>query len=905
MRRPSPSVGPLMLCLAALLGCLPAPAATELYVAPDGRDTYPGTLGRPFATIERARDALRELRAAGRLDGPATISVRGGVYAPAQTLRLEARDSGTPEAPVLLRAFGNERPVLTGGVAVRGFAPAEGQVLRADLAARGLKGLRFRQLFLGARRLVLARFPNADPANPITGGWAYVERAAPGAGTQWDATTAGRRTLCYAATDARQWSDPTTGQVCIFPSFEWWNNFVPIASVDPAARTIALARDCSYRISPGDRYYVMGLREELDAPGEWWLDGKADTLYLWPPQPLGGKVVTAPALQTILHLDGTQYLTVQGLQLQVCDGTAVRIDNAEHCRLVACTVTNAGEYSGSGIAVSGGRDTGVVGCDVSEIGQHGISLGGGDLVTRTPAGNYAENNHIWHTGVFYKQGTGIVVSGVGNRVSRNTIHDLPRFAIMAGGADHVLELNHLYRLCEETTDTGAIYCGATDWRSTHGFVIRYNFIHDVIGRGRVNGQWRAPYFAFGIYLDWSAMGTHTYGNIITRVPRAGLHLHDGRDNLIENNIIYECGEQQVEFNGWTTDHFFWKRGLEVLGWQEQYEAVAGQAAWTRPGGTLRDPRLAPLPDGRTMHSNRLRRNILVPGASDALAVRYRNVSLAHNPCDENLVWAGGRLVRTGQFAVKTTVGANLVPDGGFEAAEGAALPAGWTCRLPLPASRAETVPAPAHEGRRAVRLLGVDAPELEGRPAWERQVMLESRHLAGLAPGRAYRLSLWLKAGLPAAGEADPPAHLPVTLEALCYKAGAWDVRFTQQAQVASEWSRHEVAFRFPRPGDSNWHEGLAETCYVRVSIRDDAGELWVDDVDLREVELLSEWEAWQAQGMDRHSLVADPLFVDAGRDDYRLRPESPAFRLGFEAIPLERIGCYQGQERASWPLKG
>jgi len=54
---------------------------------------------------------------------------------------------------------------------------------------------------------------------------------------------------------------------------------------------------------------------------------------------------------------------------------------------------------------------------------------------------------------------------------------------------------------------------------------------------------------------------------------------------------------------------------------------------------------------------------------------------------------------------------------------------------------------------------------------------------------------------------------------------------------------------------------------------------------------------------MDRHSVIADPLFRDAADDDYRLRAQSPAFGLGFEPIPVERIGCYDDPLRAAWPL--
>jgi len=89
----------------------------------------------------------------------------------------------------------------------------------------------------------------------------------------------------------------------------------------------------------------------------------------------------------------------------------------------------------------------------------------------------------------------------------------------------------------------------------------------------------------------------------------------------------------------------------------------------------------------------------------------------------------------------------------------------------------------------------------------------------------------------------------------------------------------------------------------VRIDFRDETGALLVDDVALVEVESLDQWVSWQTLGMDRHSLIADPLFVDPARDDYRLRPESPAFGLGFQPIPVDKIGPYQDELRASWPI--
>ena len=81
------------------------------------------------------------------------------------------------------------------------------------------------------------------------------------------------------------------------------------------------------------------------------------------------------------------------------------------------------------------------------------------------------------------------------------------------------------------------------------------------------------------------------------------------------------------------------------------------------------------------------------------------------------------------------------------------------------------------------------------------------------------------------------------------------------------------------------WHHGLPIHC------------------DLPEAPADEQWAAWRKLGFEEHSVIADPGFVDPAHDDYRLKPDSPALKLGIKTIPVDQIGPYQDELRASWPI--
>jgi hypothetical protein len=98
----------------------PAPR-TEFWVSPQGDDGAAGTADAPFASLERARDAIRALPAVQR-NGDVLVTLKGGTYRLQRPLVLDWRDSGQQERPVVYRAASGERPVIVGSIPVQGWS---------------------------------------------------------------------------------------------------------------------------------------------------------------------------------------------------------------------------------------------------------------------------------------------------------------------------------------------------------------------------------------------------------------------------------------------------------------------------------------------------------------------------------------------------------------------------------------------------------------------------------------------------------------------------------------------------------------------------------------------------------------------------------------------------------------
>ncbi|MFM8496680.1 MAG: hypothetical protein ACKOEM_14360 [Planctomycetia bacterium] len=339
----------MLLLMLTLVAAVAGAEPVTVYVAPNGSDAASGREPQtPVATIARAQEIARAARQ-GSTDGYKLV-LRGGTYYLPQTVTFGPEDSGSQEVPTQLVAFGGEQVRLVAGrdLSQEVWQPWKGRIKQLDLTTVGLGGRVFRQLFCGRERQAMARTPNFDPSDPHGGKWALTEAAA---------EAGSKRVFKYAAGDMKPWADLSQAEVFIFHSYNYYATIVPLVAVDAAGRVARLGQD-TYDVIQGDgaeRYFVQGLFEELDAPGEWHLDRKNSVLSFWPPDGSSESAtpIEVPLAEHVVAIDGAKHVLIRGLTLEVSEGGAVDIHGATACRVVGCKVGHCGV---------GGR---------SEAGRHG------------------------------------------------------------------------------------------------------------------------------------------------------------------------------------------------------------------------------------------------------------------------------------------------------------------------------------------------------------------------------------------------------------------------------------------------------------------------------------------------------------------------------------------------------
>ncbi len=386
---------------------------------------------------------------------------------------------------------------------------------------------------------------------------------------------ASRRYWGFDPGSLKPWPKSQQIEMHVFPAWGWVNSIEPVAELDLQAGVGTLAgREANQEIRVGNRYFLENIFEELDMPGEWYLDSDTGRLYYWPTdQDFARQEIVAPAMDRLIDVRGdaeqgtfVTNLRFRGLTFKDTSYTpriaspysppdgALWLNRARDCLVENCRFARVGGY---GIRLVGdSRSNRILGNTVEYCGEGGVTLETADEAF--PIENVIAGNHIHHCGLIYKHVAGVYLNrrpremaqAPGNLIAHNLITDMPRYGIgikMEQG-NNVVEFNEIRRTNLETNDTGAIETCVRNSQAA-GNTFRYNLVADAIGlKTTPDGRFLTPYYTWGIYLDDHSSNAHLYGNICVRNFRGGVVVHGGKNNVIENNILVDSEETNVEFN---------------------------------------------------------------------------------------------------------------------------------------------------------------------------------------------------------------------------------------------------------------------------------------------------------------------------------------------------------------------
>ena len=569
----------LTLLLATGAVCGAAEPQADFFVSTGGSDDWSGKLAQPdarrtdgpFATLERARDAVRELKKGKSTD--IIVLVRDGTYQLSRTIAFGPEDSAVGESTITYAAYPGEKPVFSSGREIKGWEKVTGELPGLPASAKG--------------KLLVANTPDrfltlydAEGMLPR----AQSERFVPLGGSN-------NNELHFPKGRLRNWPNVKDVDILVRPTRAWMMNVLPLVSIDEDAGIARTSVPATY----GMRKYgcwVENVLEEMDRPGEWVLNSKEGKIYLWPRDE---SPVFAPTLLELIRVEGAidkdgpkdvpvRNLCFRGLTFKHGerytltkddaglqhdwdmfdkDNALVRLRGAENCTVEQCHFLHSG--SGAIRVDLHGVKNKISGNHIEHMGGGGILLCGyGPGTKNVNKKNVVDNNHIHHVGTIYWHSPGIHVCQSGeNRVANNLIHHTNYTALIVSGIvirffaepdkresvrtirwhevgklprnltpdvvrpflhtrENLIELNEIHHAMQILGDGNGIYIRGAG----PGNVIRRNYVHHLIAETNAQGA---------IRTDGGQMDTLITENLIYKCKSQGMTLK--LNNRFENNII--------------------------------------------------------------------------------------------------------------------------------------------------------------------------------------------------------------------------------------------------------------------------------------------------------------------------------------------------------------------------------
>ena len=604
--------------------------AKQFFISPLGNDKNIGTIDKPFATLEKARKEVRKILAKEK-NISISVYFRGGDYFIKNSVVFDSLDSGTGDNPVTYSSYNNEPVSFSGGISIpvkytvsvkddlvlnRFPATAKNKILQIDLKKLGIKNFGTltprgfarpyqpapMELFCNKGVMHLARYPN-DTLIPL--GKVLDAGSIPRNG---DFSHRGGK-FYFSTNQPDRWTAAKDIWISGFFRYGYADDAVQIADLDLKNKIISTKQETLYGFESGknfQRWFAYNLLEEIDSPGEYYIDRISGVLYFYRPEQELKTIDVSMLEEPLVQLKNTSFIHFNGINFECSRGMGVYIEKGNDNRIDNCVFRNLGivgvcvgkgiepfaeltlESDGQPASAKLGslmnyvynhttfdREAGtghmISNCEIYNTGSGGISLGGGDRLTLKKGNNQVVNCSIHDFNRLdrsYK--AGINIDGVGNVIRNCEIFNCPGSAILLHGNDHLIEYNSIHHAVKDGDDMGAIYYGRDP--SEYGNKVQYNFFHHI---GNDHG------LIVSVYHDDGACGMEVTGNIFYKAGMRSVLIGGGSDNVYRNNIFIESPmafHLDNRLMGWAKssldkDGIFQKR-LEAVNYKQPPYATA-------------------------------------------------------------------------------------------------------------------------------------------------------------------------------------------------------------------------------------------------------------------------------------------------------------------------------------------
>jgi hypothetical protein len=612
-----------------------------IYVATDGSDYNDGSKNRPFATITRARDEIREMKANGQLAAKgAVVYIRGGLYKQLETVELGEEDGGENGRDIVYRAYPGENVILIGGINVPIDkikktedksvldkvidASARNKIYEIDLFDAGFSdipkifysenygmtsaynygrdpenlGVKLMEklgidittspfeLIVNNNVYSNARYPNVGTmtiARGVTS--SYIKSAESGHESEiikeyLDNTVKEKPVFVPSDTNrSKLWTDRDLDQVYIWfePGFGWAEEGNMVESVDKDGKITCAMPTFYGPWEEGNPCYIYNFFDEI-SDKEYYIDKNMAKLYLCldkRPEEISDITLTTMD-NPIFHLKDTQNIKIENLQFSKTKSNSVLIQGSKNCCVDNCEISYT-SIAGADIKIEDTEKNISTNCGVKNCYFHdvngGVYIWAGDKATLTRGNNYIINNTFENfSRIKTTYNPAFVLEGVGNRAAYNKVYGSEHMAASWGGNYQMIEFNEFYDVCTNTDDAAAMYAGQS--LEPRGNTIRYNYLHDVGRTGQSGGQRNGSH---AIYLDDGYSSAYVVGNVFSNIANYGVFVGGGRDNVIFNNMMINCGGfifcDSRFAEGWTEirveplkNHGYWRSDI----WKEAF-----------------------------------------------------------------------------------------------------------------------------------------------------------------------------------------------------------------------------------------------------------------------------------------------------------------------------------------------